>query len=191
MPNRLKLALAAAVVLVFFVSAQGTAALWRAEGELAPGTVTTGRLSLAAGNGVSSAQDYVFTELQTSSLTPGGFVQAPLTINNTGTVALRYSLAGAKSSTPAPGAADTALGSSVVLSMQHVPQRADCTASTPNNGALVNQRKLDQASFAQTRGLAAGSSETLCVRVSLPGAAPQTASGGTLLLVLSFRGEQA
>lgn len=191
MSKRLKLALAAAVALVLFMGMQGTAALWHARVQVTPGTITTGALGLAAGNDVASAQDYVFTELQTSSLTPGGFVQAPLTISNTGTVGLRYSLAKAQSATPAPTAANTALADAVVLSLQTVPQPPDCTASTPNNGTLVTKSKLGQASFAQTRGLAPGSSETLCVQLALPGGAPQAAAGGTVLLVLSFRGDQA
>lgn len=195
MTKPLKAAIAAAVLLVLFMSAQGTAALWRAEEQLEPGTIKTGTLSLAAGNGTDSSQTYVFSELATSTLAPGGFVQAPLTISNTGTADLRYTLSGAITATPTPGAADVALAAAVELSMHSVADAAECGVDMPSPGDALYQGPLGAAAaFAAPRNLAAGvpgsASEIMCVRVALPNNAPQTAAGGTLELQLSFTAEQ-
>lgn len=193
MPKRLKAAIAAAVLLVLFMSAQGTAALWRAEGQLEPGIITTGSLSLAAGNGTDSSQSYAFKELNTSTLAPGRFVQAPLTISNTGTADLRYTLSGAVSATP--GVADAALAAAVELSVHVVADTGECGADTQSPGDALYQGPLGEAvTFAVSRNLAVdgpgSASEILCVRMALPNDAPQEAAGGTLELQLSFRAEQ-
>lgn len=193
MPKRLKAAIAAAVLLVLFMSAQGTAALWRAEAQLEPGIIKTGTLSLAAGNGTVSSQTYVFKELNTSTLAPGRFVQAPLTISNTGNVELRYTLNGAVSAAPTPGEADAALAAAVELSVHAVAKASDCGVDTPSPGAALYQGPLGAAAaFAAPRNLAAEASgrEILCVRVALLNNALQTAAGGSLALQLSFRAEQ-
>lgn len=184
-------ALAAAVLVVLFASALGTAALWRAEAQLEPGTITTGNLSLAVGDGVASEQSFVFSSLETSVLAPGGFVQAPLTISNTGTTALTYSLAGASSVTTAPDAADTELAAAVVLSIHVTAQPADCTVDSPSSQEALYQGPLSaQAAFEQGRQLASGATESACVRVELPAGAPQGASGGSIELQLGWRGDQ-
>lgn len=195
MPKPLKAAVAAAVLLVFVMSAQGTAALWRADGQIEPGTIKTGTLTLAAGNGTANSQNYVFTELNTSMLAPGRFVQAPLTISNTGTANLRYTLNGAVSATPTTGEADAALVAAVELSVHAVDKASDCGRDTPSSGGALYQGALDAAAaFAAPRNLAArvpgSASEILCVRVALPSDAPQMAAGGILELQLSFRAEQ-
>ena len=181
--------LAAAVLVVLFASAQGTAALWRAEGTLNAGTITTGSLSLAVGDGTFTSGDFVFKDLNVSALGPGGFVQAPLTIGNTGTTGLSYNLGGATSATTPQSAADAALAAAVVLSV-HATDDSGCEKAAPIVGELLYEGSLADAAFAQARGLAAADSETLCVRVSLPADAPQKAAGGKLQLVLSWRGDQ-
>lgn len=190
MPKRLKVALAAAVFLVLVMSAQGTAALWRAEGPVSPGVITTGNLSLAVGTGETGSQDFAFTQLAAANLTPGGFTQAPLTVGNSGTVALSYALAGALSVTPAPGSADDELAAAVELSVYAVSDSAACAAGTPSGGAALYKGPLGAAAVTQPRGLEASSNETLCINVALPANAPQTAAGGALILELMWRGDQ-
>lgn len=190
MPKRLKVALAAAVFLVLAMSAQGTAALWRAEGPVSPGVITTGSLSLAVGNGETGSQNFAFTQLAATNLTPGGMTQAPLTVGNTGTVDLRYALAGALSVTPAPGAADIALAGAVELSVYAVSDSAACAAGTPSGGTALYKGPLGAAAVTQLRSLATSSAETLCISVALPANAPQTAAGGALTLELTWRGDQ-
>ncbi|MEV8143320.1 hypothetical protein [Specibacter sp. NPDC078709] len=184
-------ALAAAVFVVLFASAQGTAALWRAEAQLEPGAITTGTLSLAAGDGVTNEQNFGFSSLNTSVLAPGGFVQAPLTISNTGTTALTYTLAGAHSVTTAPSAADTELAGAVVLSIHGTAEAAVCTADSPSAGVELYQGSLSAgAAFAQGRELAPDATETLCVRVALPEKVEPIAAGGSIELQLGWRGDQ-
>lgn len=181
--------------MVLFASAQGTAALWRAEGQLTPGTVTTGTLALAAGDGVSAAQDFPFNGLNTSSLLPGGFVQAPLVLSNAGSVELGYTLAGAVSQTPSPTLADTELAARVQLTIFAVAGQGACTSTSAILGTpLYTGPLLSTAAFSQRRTLtvqgSATAAETLCVRLALPTNAPQAAAGGRVSLVLSWRGEQ-
>ena len=184
-------AIAAAVLVVLFASAQGTAALWRAEAQLEPGIVTTGTLSLAVGDGVTTEQSYDFSSLNTSVLAPGGFVQAPLTISNIGTAALTYNLAGASSVTTASGAADTALAAAVVLSMHVTAEPEACAAGSPSVGDALYQGPLSAAAaFVSGRGLAPGAAETLCVRVALPANVAPEAAGGSIELQLGWRGDQ-
>ncbi|PYI37602.1 hypothetical protein CVS30_14470 [Arthrobacter psychrolactophilus] len=183
------------MLVVLFASAQGTAALWRAEGQLQPGTVTTGSLALTAGDGVSSAQDFPFAGLNASALLPGGYTQAPLVLSNAGSVDLGYTLAGAVSQTPSPTPADNELAARVQLIIFAVAGQSSCTPTSAILGTpLYTGPLLSTAAFSQRRTLTAQGSpaaaETLCVRLALPANAPQAAAGGRVALVLSWRGEQ-
>ncbi|WP_133162869.1 hypothetical protein [Arthrobacter glacialis] len=194
MRKTLLTALAAAVLVVLLASAQGTAALLRAESQLTPGTITTGKLALQAGNGNSSSTDFVFADLSTKPLVPGGYLQAPLTISNTGTVYLNFSLAGAISAPSSPTPADTALASAVDLTIHAVADTAACQPDALTPGPALYQGKLSPTASFSPRHLAAqgaSSEQTLCVRISLPSGTDSSAAGGKLKLVLSWRGDQA
>lgn len=184
-------AVVAAVCVVLFSSAQGTAALWSAQKHLSPGTLTTGSLSLAVGDGAGVSQNYEFVGLDTALLQPGGSVQAPLTVANTGTTPLAYSLAGAAPATTAPSGADAALAAAVVLSIHTTADPAACTGGAPSPVQALYEGALSASvAFEAGRRLPAGAAETLCVRVELPANTDQAAAGGSLHLVLSWRGEQ-
>jgi alternate signal-mediated exported protein len=195
MPARLKAILAAAVLVALLAGAQGTAALWRAQGAIQGGTVTTGNLVLLAGNGTTTAASYAFTQLNTSALVPGGFAQAPLTISNGGTTDLAYTLNGASTAPAVPTAADKALAAAAVLTIRTTTDAAACTAGGDlgPSPVLYSGTPGASASFSAPQLLPAGSgadSQLLCVRVGLPAGAPQGAAGGVMDLVLSFRGDQ-
>ncbi|WP_104108832.1 hypothetical protein [Arthrobacter sp. N199823] len=183
-------AVAAAVLVVLFASAQGTAALWRAEETLKPGTITTGTLSLAVGNGSWASADFPFEALDTQTLGPGRFVQAPLTISNTGTTTLGYSLVGAASATTPQSAADAALAAAVVLSVHVTDDSAACAADASSPDPSLYEGSLAGAAFAEAGDLQPGEGELLCVRVALPANASPDAAGGKLQLVLTWRGDQ-
>lgn len=183
-------AIVAAVLVVLFASAQGTAALWRAEERINPGTITTGSLSLAAGDRTSRSKDFVFEGLNTLTLAPGGFVQAPLTISNIGTTTLGYSLVGAASATTPQTAADAALAAAVVLSVHATDDSAACEADVSSPEPSLYEGSLAGAAFAQASDLQPAEGELLCVRVALPANAPPNAAGGKMTLVLSWRGDQ-
>lgn len=198
MPQQLKIAAIAAVVLVLGISALGTAASWRADGNIDAGLISTGSLSLTAGNGTSAQQDYGFTELTEANgtnLVPGAFAQAPLTLSNAGTTQLNYALVAAPGILSSPTTADTALAAAVVLSVHSGMSSADCKAGQPLSGTRLYSGPLGaDAKFAAPRSLAkpgAGTSaEVLCVRLAISSGAPQTAAGGKLNLVLRFSAEQ-
>ena len=194
MPKQLKVAIAAAVLLVLFMSSQGTAALWHATGSMDVGSISTGSLYLLAGNGSKAEQDYAFTELNGTDLFPGQFVQAPLVISHGGTTDLAYDLAGASTLPTSATAADKALSAHSVLTIQAGMSAPSCTARE----ALTDPQYMGPAQATATldkaRNLSAGagssSSETLCVRIEIPSHTPQAAAGGKLNLVLNFVGQQ-
>lgn len=184
-------ALVAAVLVVLLASAQGTAALWRGEVQSQAGIVKTGSLSMAVGHGTASSQDYAFKELNTATLQPGSTVQAPLTISNTGTTPLGYTLGGARAVTPTPGASNTALAAAVELWVQAKVDPASCqTGQTGVGETLYRGPVQGAATFAQLRELPAAAAETLCLSIKLPAAAPQAAAGGAVELIFTWRGEQ-
>lgn len=188
----LQSAVIAAVLVVLFASTQGTAALWRGQEHLTPGTLTTGSLSLAVGDSTGVSQDYAFDGLDTSVLAPGGFVQAPLKVANTGSTALKYTLAGAAPGTTVPGGADAALAAAVALSVHATTDPAACTGGATSPGQALYQGPLSAvAAFGTDQELEAGATQTLCVRVGLPANTDSAAAGGSLRLVLSWRGEQS
>ncbi|ALE05173.1 hypothetical protein AL755_06250 [Arthrobacter sp. ERGS1:01] len=193
MPARLKAALAAVVLVVLLVGAQGTAALWRAQGAVEPGTVTTGNLVLFAGNGGTASASYAFSQLNTAALLPGGFVQAPLTISNGGTTSLGYTLNGAATAPAVPKPADNALAAAAVLTIHAVTDPTACNAGQALDPAqaLYSGPPSAGAVFSAAQVLPAKTgAQLLCVRVGLPATAPQSAAGGIMNLVLSFRGDQ-
>ncbi|WP_440103676.1 hypothetical protein [Glutamicibacter mishrai] len=190
MPKPLKLALCAAVLLLLGISAQGTAATWRAERTVDPPALTSGSLGLLAGGEAR----YQFTKLAGSELVPGSFTQASLAISNAGTVDLSYQLAGAVNSAASPNAADQSLANALRVAIYSGMSPAACDAYQPLTGELLYTGPLDAAArFEKARVLSAEptpASEDLCVRVSVPAGAVQSAAGGKVALTLSFVGQQ-
>lgn len=194
MPKQLKVAIVAAVLLVLFMSSRGTAALWHTKETIDAGSVSTGSLSLLAGNGSITAQDYAFTELNGANLIPGQFVQAPLVIGNGGTTGLAYNLVGASSLPTSATLADKALSTHSILTIADGMSIARCLARDPLIDPLYKGPANAAATLGNARKLSSGasnsSSEALCVRIEIPSVTPQTASGGNLELVLNFVGQQ-
>ncbi|MFJ2350420.1 hypothetical protein [Glutamicibacter sp. NPDC087673] len=190
MPKPLKFAIVAVVLLLLGISAQGTAATWRAESTVDPPALKTGSLALLAGG----ETEHQFAKLSGSELIPGAFTQAPLLITNAGTVDLTYQLDGAVNATASPTAADRALSSALQLSIYSGMDQAACEADQPLAGERLYAGPLGStASFAAARVLRAApamANEALCIRVSVPSGAPQTASGGKVALKLGFAGQQ-
>lgn len=190
MPKPLKFALVAAVLLLLGISAQGTAATWRAEITVDPPSLRTGSLALLAGG----ETEHQFANLSGSELIPGAFTQASLVISNAGTVDLSYQLDGAVNATTSPTVADRALSSALQLSIYSGMDRKACDDDQPLSGEQLYTGSLGaSASFAAPRVLRAEpamATETLCVRVSLPSGAPEAASGGKMALELGFAGQQ-
>ncbi|UYQ77159.1 hypothetical protein OF385_14210 [Glutamicibacter sp. JL.03c] len=190
MPKPLKFTVFALVLLMLGISAQSTAASWRAESIVDPPALKTGSLSLLAGGSV----DYPFATLSGSGLVPGSFTQAPLVISNAGSVDLAYRLNGAVNTLPSPSASDQALFGSLQLSVYSGMDSAACEADQALAGVQLYRGAVGaNASFATARVLRAepaAASETLCVRLSLPAGATQGAAGGKAAVTLTFAGQQ-
>jgi hypothetical protein len=126
--------------------------------------------------------------LTAPALAPGDLVTAPLTVQNAGSLQLRYAM-----SAVSPGA----LGDELVLRIIAVPGAGDCDAATDFTGAIYDG-VLDGGAFgnpaqgahAGDRTLAGAASEVLCFQVELPLAAPTIVQGETTTAVFTFDAEQ-
>ncbi len=129
-----------------------------------------------------------------SNMAPGDSVTDDIVVSNSGTLALRYALASVATNTDAKGLKDQ-----LVLTIRTRDLLTDtCTLfdgtqlysgdldSTAGN--LVG----DSAQGAQTgdRTLAAGASERLCFRVSLPSSTGNAFQNATTTATFTFSGEQ-
>jgi hypothetical protein len=120
-----------------------------------------------------------------SAMMPGDSDTQALTVRNDGTAELRYSMT---------AAATTALGDELLVEV-----RTEGTGCGAWDGSdVLLSTALDGAAFgdplagadAGDRTLAAGASEVLCFRVSLPLAAPNALQGTTSDATFTFEAEQ-
>ncbi|MDH6280826.1 hypothetical protein [Prescottella agglutinans] len=162
-------ALAAVPVLgLIFFSTHQTGALWSDTKTLDAGTITAGTLDIAVGAGGTTQANYPFTALAKSGMTPGEFAQAPLTVRNSGNVAMRYRLQNANQSNPAVP---------LTLTVSTVPNEAACPATgNPTGATQLYSGAMVGAQVPQLRTLAPGASEVLCMRGTLDSSATQNAS---------------
>ena len=187
MKHRLWLWLAGMAVLVAFTASGTTTALWRDEATLDPGPVTTGNLELLAGG---QLETYIFDALSAANLAPGDSSSAPLTITNSGSTELTYSLetvSTRSSDTSTPSTADADLVKALTLV---VTTDATCDGTVPEAGVdKLYEGPLATAAFTGSQ-LAASSSSDLCLTVALAEAAPIEASQGAVSATFIFRGNQ-
>lgn len=154
--------------LIFF-STQQTGALWSDTENIAMGdSITSGTLDISVGSGGTTQATYPFTALAKSGMTPGAFAQAPLTVRNTGDVAMKYRLQNANQSNPAVP---------LTLTVSTVPNEASCPATgNPSGATQLYSGAMAGAQMPQLRTLAPGASEVLCMRGTLGSSAAQNAS---------------
>jgi len=125
---------------------------------------------------------------------PAGAPGQAVTVTNSGTAALRYAITGVATNAP--------LASQLVITVKQPDGNAgsSCTAfsgTTINNAGFTVVGTTtnivgDPTQGAQTgdRTLAAGTSETLCFKVSLPLATSNTYQGATTNITFTFSAEQ-
>ncbi|NYE96577.1 alternate signal-mediated exported protein [Psychromicrobium silvestre] len=180
-----------AVVLAFvLLGGAGTAALWRSQTSINPGTVTTGNLVLLNGDSGSQLKNYLFAALSGTAMSPGQSAQAPLTIRNAGTTKFTYGLVGI---TGNPGdAASVAFQSALTVSIVAVGTAAQC----PVNGTAATGTSLysgpvsSSAQFSAVQTLLPATTGLLCLRVTFNASAPQTSAAGQLALTFNWRADQ-
>lgn len=169
--------------------------------ESTAGDLLTGTVDLSLGT-------FAFT-MPTGGLAPGGTVAQPITVTNSGSLALRYAVSYlATAGVPPTGTAGTGdLRSVLTLEVFHVADQASCTVT-----ALL---PTDATQWGQQTGLTASTmtpilgdpmvgpqdgdslmggggtvTQTLCVRVSMPTTADNTFQNTAAHLSLQFDAEQ-
>ena len=156
--------------------------------ETVDGTFTTGTILLDA------ARIDALT-LTTTALMPGATITDDVIVENDGTADLRYALS--TSSTNGDG---KALRDSLTVTVRTIDVTAPASPCDAFDGNTLYSGTLGAASAgfgnasagAQTgdRELAAGTSETLCIRVALPLTAPNAVQGATTTTTFTFDAEQ-
>ena len=146
------------------------------------GNFTTGSVSLS----VSS----VSTSLALSNMAPGDTVTAPLTVTNSGSLALRYAMTSA-------AAGDSGLASALSVAIKSGV--SDCSnGGFAGSGSSVATGTLAAVGFGDpSAGAQAGDrvlptgSEALCFQVKLPSTADNSLQGGkTASATFTFSAEQ-
>lgn len=174
--------------MLIFGSSLTTGAYWQSSISLDGGQLSSGSLVLLNGDAVNQVSNYQFTALAGTSLRPGSAVQAPLTMKNGGTAPLTYRLVQTSTS------GSTSLAGQLALRLDAVPTPATCATGidvpAATAGTTLYAGGLVGASTATARPLATGASETLCVRVTVPAAAPQTVQAGSTQTTFTFGAQQ-
>lgn len=166
MKPQFKWALAAAAVLLLgFVSLQQTGALWRSDANNGTaGTITAGTLDISAGKDGFKA--FNLNGLTKADGNIGDSVQKPLPVINSGNVPMSYKL---NQVTPT---GDTPL----MLRIAVVADQASCP-ETGDPGTQLYSGTMNNASTTP-RTVAAGSTEVLCIKVTIADNAVAGQSGG-------------
>lgn len=170
--------------LVAALGASGTLAYWTDSVTVSGTTISTGTIDLKV-NGSNTVTG--FTTMNLASMVPGNTTAAVLTISNTGTAPLRYSLDASASNADGKG-----LGAALTVK---VTGDAATTGSAPSvtcaGTALAGTGTAfaaDLVPAASPRQLAAGASETLCLQATLPSGASSSLQGATTDVTLTATG---
>ena len=186
--SRLLLGLAALGVSVLGLTTVVTGAFFTDQQDVTGNVFTTGSVDLSA-----TPATAVVTA---TNIAPGDTITAPLTVNNAGTLAYRYSLLSTVTASTPDLAAQldftvkggvttcTTAGFAATGTVLYGPSDLGSTTGTKIFG--------DAATGAQTgdRTLSASSSEVLCLQVSLPSSTGNTYQTKTTTATLRFDAEQ-
>ncbi len=166
------------------IGAVGTFAYWTDDVVISGSTFTSGILDLQV-NGENSIPAY--TSLNMSNMVPGNSIAAVLTVKNNGTAPLKYTATSVAVNTPAgkdlASALTVKITGDAAISGSGLAKTCGGAAlagtGTSLNGSLVSAaRPL----------LAANSSETLCVQVTLNASASTLLQGGSTGATFTFTG---
>ena len=187
---RTRAALSLGVVLA--VGATGTFAYWTDAAAISGATFTAGTLNLKfTKSGSDIDNDSAYTTLNISNMVPGNSMAGLIVLKNAGTAPMKYTVA--STATDADGKHLAAALTVVMTTATAVTGTAPATtcggttisAASPSlNGSLVTTPQPATPGV----GLAAGSSQTVCVQVSMPANAATGLQGATTDVVLTFTG---
>lgn len=186
-PTARRVVLGLGALGVAFAGAAGLAssALFSSQDTSSGNSFTAGTVALGTGQGSA-----VFT---VSGMAPGDVEYGKVPVANDGSMELRYAMSSSSTNADAKGLATTLTAKVVAIASD-----ATCDASAVSGGTAIYSGALGSAAFGSTtagqqagdRVLAAGTSEALCVAVTLPSATGNTVQGATTSTTLTFDGEQ-
>ncbi|HEY0218032.1 MAG TPA: hypothetical protein VGC57_16700 [Cellulomonas sp.] len=151
-----------------------------------------GRTGIITGTvDVEAGDDVAFT-LPSGNLAPGDSVFSPVTVQNSGSLALIYDLSyTATDRATATGGTVRPLSAQIGLSLYSVTDPATCTAAgVASLTPLTTIGSLSSGDITADRALIAGSAESLCVQVSLPAELATEFQDSAADLELTFSAEQ-
>lgn len=168
----------------------GTSAFWTDDVSITGSTFTSGTLDLQ----VNDADSYVTTTLGMSDtpMVPGNTSAEVLTVKNTGTVPLKYTLTGGLT-----GADAAAFGTASALQVTVVVggtrsgsgNAATCTGGTATYGPQALTTTTTAAIIGTARGpLAVAGTEALCVQITFDASAPSSLQGKTATATFTATG---
>lgn len=167
LPNRDRVRVLLAACSALGIGAVGTLAAWTDQSTATTGTFTAGRLDLKVGTTAANVVDTNptgFTSFAMSNMAPGSTTTAQLVVNNAGTVPFTYTVSGTATNN---GTGANQLGNAVQL---QIFPGTSCSGTALNSPAKFT-------SSTTARAVAAGSSETLCFRATLPSSADSSLQG--------------
>lgn len=156
-------------------------AYWSDEVTVAGTTFTAGSLDLVV-NG-DTDDSVTFTAMNIANMSPGASTAGVLTVANTGTVALKYTVATTASNTDGKNLAGAltlqVTGASTVTGT--APSATCAGTALPGTASALTANLVTSG-----RLLAAGATETLCVQAGLPATAAGTLQGAQTNVTFAF-----
>lgn len=179
--------------MVVGLGATGTYAYWTDQVQVSGTTITTGTIDLKAStNGGTTYADNPsdFTSMNVSTMVPGNSTAAVLTIKNSGTAPLNYTATAVGSNADNKSLA-TNLTVKVTLDGATGGSGKNITCpgtAIANSGTSIGLTDTNLISANPVQTLASGQTQTVCIQVGLPSAAPSSLQGATTNLVFTFTG---
>jgi len=167
--------------LVLGVGSAGTFAYWTDEAVAQGITFTAGTLDLELQD--DSDDSVSFTTLNISNMIPGQSVAGVLKVENVGNVGFTYTSSTSVSNSTLAGALDLKVTNG---SVSGSAPNATCSGSQLSGTATT----VNQALVSTPRSLSAGTSENLCLQVSMPSGASSSLQGTTTTVSYTFTATQ-
>ncbi len=182
---RLRAALALGGLGVFFIG--GTFAFWADSVTIGGGSFTSGTLDLK----VSGADSYATTTLAMTGMVPGSSSAEVVSVQNAGTVPLKYSITAGLTGTDA-----AAYGTATSLRLTLVKDgsragsgsSATCTGGTALASSVALTTTTTTVILAPQGPIAAAGAVSICVQVALATDAPSTLQGKAATMALTATG---
>lgn len=169
-----------------------TSAVFTDQAQSTGNTFSAGTLDIDLSDDSEGPAEAVTASITFSNMAPGDKVTKPITVSNTGSLALRYAFAsGAVDGSPA------GLGAAVTLKIVVVASTGACTGSTSfsspiASGSLSSTTFGDSTQGQQSgdRSLAVSASEVLCLQAELPLSSGNPLQGASTTATFTFSAEQ-